>query len=892
MKRILQTLCFLLVVLSISTMAGIPAVPGQADEGILSFFRYREMGPARQGGRIIDVVAADSSPYTFYVAASTGGLWKTTNNGTTWTALFQNQGTTAIGDFALSPSNPDILWIGTGEPASGRISLLGDGIYKSRDAGRTWVHMGLRNTRHIGRISVHPTNPDIVYAAALGYHFTDNEERGIYKTSDGGKNWEKVLFINEKVGFVDVAVHPENPDIVFAASYDKTRVPWDFAEWGPETAIFKSMDAGKSWSRLKNGLPSGNIGRIGLDIYAGNPDIIYATVENANMRPSTKEEIERARQRGRDAEEEQRISREVYRTDDCGETWRKTHEITLPWGGKWYGEIRVDPNNDKVVYLPGVPVLRSTDGGRTWGGRNPVNIANNVHVDNHALWIDPADSNHIIMGGDGGLAVTYDWGKTWEVFENLPLAQYYAVGVDMQEPYNIYGGLQDNGSVKFPSSSPTGTVTNDDWESIGGGDGMFNLVDPHDSRWLYNESQFGSLIRTDQETGERTFIKPTRSEGKTPLRFHWTTPLAISHHNSRTLYTGSQVIHRSLDQGDHWEEISPDLSTNDAEKLKGNIEHCLISTLSESPETPRIIWAGTDDGKVQVTLNGGGDWLDRTAPLAKAGAPEEYYVARVFASFHDPGRAYVIKTGFQYDNFVPYVFKTDDFGETWTNISGNLPEGIIYVIVEDRVNPDLLFLGRDFDVRVTLDGGNSWFSFKNNMPTVSIFDLVIHPRENDLIVATHGRGIFVTDISPLQQLSNGVLDQEIFLFNIEAGIQWEYRNRGGLFGQKRFNVSNEPLGLRINYYLKSADRPDVEITVKDVLGETVRTLKSKGRQGLNQVIWDMREEASQETSGQSSQRFGRRSRAPLVSPGEYLVELKIGGKTLKERAVIRSMPGK
>ena len=867
MKKFLYRFGAVSAAVILAASIGVLYGQGRIDAGLLKFFRYREMGPARQGGRILDVVALESNPFTFYVAASTGGLWKTTNNGTTWKGLFQKEGTTAIGDFAIAPSNPDILWIGTGDPASGRISLLGDGIYKSTDAGKTWTHMGLRETVHIGRVAINPRNPDIVYAAALGYHFTDNKERGIYKTADGGQSWEKVLFISDKVGFVDVAVHPGNPDMVFAVSYDKKRVPWDFVEWGTDTAIYKSTDAGQTWNKLKAGLPTGNIGRIGLDFYVKNPDIIYATVENGNMRSPTKEEIDRAKQRGREAGE-QRISREVYFNPYLA-TFTNT-----------------------VIYLPGVPVLRSTDGGKNWGGRNPVNIANNVHVDNHALWIDPANSKHIIMGGDGGLAVTYDWGETWEVFENLPLAQYYAVGVDMEEPYNIYGGLQDNGSVKFPSNSPSGIVTNDDWQSIGGGDGMFNLVDPHDSRWLYNSSQFGYLIRTNQETGERSIIRPSRKEGEPPLRFHWTTPLAISHHNSHILYAGSQSVHRSMDQGDHWEEISPDLSTRNADKLKGNIEHCLISTLSESPMRPNVIWVGTDDGKVQVTLNGGGEWQDRTAALTKAGGPEEYYVARVFASFHEPGRAYVVKTGFQYDIFTPYVFKTEDYGETWTNISGNLPEGIIYVLVEDRINPNLLFIGRDFDVRVTLTGGREWFSFKNNMPTVSVFDLVIHPRDNDLIVASHGRGIFMTDITPLQQIDEKIIGEDVFLFALEPKIQWQYRSRGGLFGQKRFNVPNEPLGIPIIFYQKSGERRDMEIAIKDVLGQPVRILKTKGRAGLNQVIWDMRGEASESPAGQAGRRFGRAGRGPLMPPGGYLVELKVGEKTLKGKAVIRPMPGK
>ena len=858
-------------------------------EDLLKFFEYRALGPARQGARILDVVVPESQPYTFYVSTASGGLWKTVNNGTTFEPVFKNPGKMPIGDAAVAPSDPNIIWVGTGDPASGRISLLGDGVYKSMDGGKTWEHMGLKETRHIGRIAIHRSNPDIVYVAALGYHFSFNEERGLYKTTDGGKTWKKSLYISDKVGFVDVAIDPQNPDILYAASYDKWRNAWHFEEAGPESGIYKTTDGGKNWTRLSNGLPTGKLGRIGVAIYLRNPNIVYATIDNWNMRPPTEAEAKLARRRNQEPQE-QRIGGEVYRSDDAGKTWKKMNlERASIGGGKWYGQIRIDPNDDQVIYVQSTTLFRSTDGGKTWA-RNIV--GNDVHVDHHALWIDPANSNHIILGNDGGLAITYDWGKTWDVFENIPGAQFYAIGVDMDEPYNIYGGTQDTGSVKIPSNGPTGQITRDDWAMVGGGDGMYNQPDPNDSRWLYNEYQFGTIQRVDQKLNTSKSIRPSRKEGELPLRFNWNSPIRISPHNSQVIYFGSNVLHRSMNRGDDWQEISPDLTTNDAEKLKGNIEHCTITTISESPLTPGVIWVGTDDGKLQLTKDGGGTWIDRTPNLTRAGGPEFYYVSRVFASHFEEGTAYVVKTGFQRDDFTPLVFKTTDFGETWTSVAGNLPHEIIYVIFEDKNNPNLLFVGNDIGVFVTLDGGKSWMSMMNNMPPNPIHDLLIHPRENDLVVGSYGWGIYVTDISPLQQLDEKILAEEVHLFEIEPKIQWRYRYRTGLFGNRHFDAPNEDNGVVVYYYLKNEVKDEVSVIITDPYGTELNSLKGSQKAGIHKVVWNMYRKWTKEEIEKMRERGQRISGRPgeLVSPGEYVVTLQVGEKKLTQKARVRPMP--
>ena len=884
-----------LLALSAAFSASLRAqAPGPAE--ILASFSFRALGPARQCGRILHVAVNERRPTTFYLAPSTGGVWKTTNNGTTFASILPGESMVPVGHIALAPSNPDILWVGTGDAASGRIPLRGFGVWKSADAGKTWTSMGLAETRHIGRIAIHPRDPDTVYIAAVGYHFSFNSERGLYKTTDGGKTWTKSLYLGDKVGVVDVVLNPRDPKIVFAATYDKSRIPWNFDEGGPETGIYRSKDAGRTWKRLAGGLPTGKLARIGLVVYPKNPDILYAVIDNQNKRALFEDEAKQT-QAARQEAKERPVGGEVYRTDNGGETWTKMNAAKDSiGGGKWYGWIYIDPNNDKTVYVPSTSFYRSLDGGKTWGAKGPENIAPSFHVDYHALWVDPANSNHLIMGSDGGLAVSWDFGKTYDVFDHLPLAQYYAIGVDMEEPYNVYGGLQDNGSVKIPSNGPSGRITRDDWKTVGGGDGMVNLVDPEDSRWLYNESQNGAIIRTDQRTGTSRAIRPpARPKDKPPYRFNWTAPIAISPHNSRILYFGAQLVLRSLNRGDAWQEISPDLTTNDSEKLKGNIEFCTLTSIAESPVTAGVIWAGSDDGKIQLTRNGGGDWADVTGALAAAGGPADCYVTRVFASNFREGTAYVSKAGWHRDVYKPFVFKTENFGQTWASVSGNLPEGTVYVVVEDRKNPALLFAGTEMGVFATLDGGANWAPLGSNLPPHAlVHDLLIHPRENDLISATHGRGIFVTDITPLQEMKDKFWSEAVFLFDVEPKTQWTWRRSGigQSQGDRIFEVPNEPLGLTVNYFLKGQAPGPVKVRVTDPFGEEVAVLEGKGGPGLQTVFWDMRR-GQAASAGQPSQvppagaRFGVR----MVPPGEYQVTLVVGDKTISKRARVRPMPG-
>ncbi len=868
-----------------------------AGSDIMKSFSFRAIGPARQNGRILHVVVNEKDPYTFYIAPSTGGLWKTVNNGTTFTSVLPNQSMVPIGHAAMAPSDPNILWVGTGDAASGRIPLRGFGVWKSTDAGGTWNHMGLMETRHIGRIAVHPKDPNTVYVAAVGYHFSFNPERGLYKTTDGGATWKNVLFISDKVGVVDVVIDPKDPGTVFAATYDKQRIPWNFDEGGPETAIYRSKDGGKTWKRLAGGLPAGKLARAGLAIFARDPNIIYTVIDNQNPRPAQAAGAPQQPAGGRQGSARPRpIGGEVYRSDDGGETWKKMNsDSDSIGGGKWYGWIYIDPNNDKIIYVPNVSFYRSLDAGKTWGKTGPENIASSFHVDYHAFWIDPRNSNHLILGSDGGLAVSYDFGKTWDVFDHLPLAQYYGIGVDMEEPYNIYGGLQDNGSVKIPSNGRSGAITRDDWRSVGGGDGQMNIVDPEDSRWLYNESQNGALQRIDQKSGTSKSIRPTRTTDKPALRFNWTAPIALSPRNSRIVYFGAQVVFRSLDRGDSWQEISPDLTTNDPEKLKGNIEFCTLTTIAESPVTPGVIWAGADDGKVQVTRNGGAAWNDVTARLAASGGPADYYVTRIFPSYFKEGTAYVTKAGWHRDVYKPYVFKTEDFGDTWTSISGDLPERTIYVVVEDRKNPGLLFVGTEMSVYATLDGGKSWAPFGSNLPPNALaVDLLIHPRENDLVVGTHGRGLFVADISPLQEMKDKFGQEDVYLFDVKSKIQWPSR-RGGMSGnqgERLFTAPNEPEGLVINYFLKKPAEGKVLVHIADPYGEELAVLEGKSGAGLNSLVWDMRRAQRQPASpqGRGGSAGGRGMSRP-VPPGEYVVTLEIGNRKWTRRTAIRNVPG-
>ncbi|MGB2764906.1 MAG: hypothetical protein WBC20_10890 [Candidatus Aminicenantaceae bacterium] len=868
-------------------------------EKILKNFSYRSIGPTRQSGRFVDFAVPKQQPYTFYAATASGGLWKTTNNGITFKPIFDFEKVFSIGDIAVDPSNPNIVWVGTGEGNNSRSAYWGDGIYKSTDAGKTWKNIGLKESHHIGRIVIDPKNPKIVYVAALGHLYSENPERGLYKTTNSGKTWKKVLDVvvrGKNIGVVDVVMDPTNNKILYAATYDKVRKPYTFNLGGPGSAIYKTTNAGKSWTKLAGGLPGGMLGRIGIDVYRKNPNILYATIENANKPGMSDEEREKELLEGKSSRG--MIGGEVYRSDDAGKIWKKVSPDKQSIGGApayYYGQIIIDPNDDKVVHVLSAASWGTRDGGKTWQGR-PLRFGG----DDHALWINPKDSNHMFLGYDHGMGITYDGGKNWYHPDFLPLAQFYAVGVDMSYPYRVAGGLQDNGSHMAPSTKRGGgPIQLEDWQNVGGGDGMYNVFDQKTNRYLYNESQFGPLQRLDLKTGERKSIAYSRQ--KRELRWNWNSPILVSPHNSDVIYHGGNILVKSPFRGEYWEEVSPDLTTNDPEKLitgkggDGNIQYCTITTIDESPLIEGVLWVGTDDGNVQLSRVGGKNWTKLNDRIT--GNPA-YWVSRVAASHHDAGTAYVSYTGYRRDDFRPFVYKTTDYGETWISIASNLPNEPINVIKEDHKNPNLLFVGTEFAVYVSIDCGKSWTKMKTNIPTQPVHDLVIHPRENDLVVATHGRGIFITDISPLQELTPEAMAEDVYLFNIESKIKWVAPRRMNS-SSSNYDGKSEPNGIVINYYLKNKVEGDVKISVYKG-NMLINEIKGSSAGGINNAIWNMtkrreRTEEEKKEMREMTERYrsyGYRYRGDVnfvSSPaglGEYKFVLTVGDRKFTRKASI------
>ncbi len=899
----------LLVLISVTALAALAAAaaaqaPAQTptNDDLLKAVSFRGLGPYRAGSWVTSFAVPEAPLrdhlYTFYVGTRNGGVWKTVNNGVTFEPVFDGQPKLSIGDVAVAPSDGSIVWVGTGEAYCARSSHSGDGVWKSADAGKTWTNMGLRDSHHIARVVIHPRNPDVVYVAAMGHLFSTNAERGVFKTSDGGKTWQKVLYVNEKIGAVDLVMVLSDPDTLYAALYDKVRQPWNYELGGPESAIYKTADGGKTWQRLAGGLPSGRIGRIGLDVYQKNPSILYAVVEDGNKRTATPQEAEQDKRRG-GTPPSRTTGNVVYRTDDAGKTWRKVnagYEQALNKAPYSFNQLRLDQNDPETVYVTGQSLASTNDGGKTWQGLSwPSNgVFERAFGDWRTMWVDPQDSNRLIFGSDGGVNVSYDRGKTCIHLYNIPLGEFYAIGVDMEDPYNVYGGMQDHDSWKGPSNGWSGDIAPGDWVTVGEGDGMYNVVDPTDSRWVYNNREMGTMWRLDQKTGVHTEITPRRAAGERPLRFNWTPPIAMSPHNPAIIYTGAQVLFRSLDRGDHWQEASPDLTTDDESKEHGEgfISYCTLTTIAESPVKPCVIWTGADDGRVSVTMNGGGTWLDRTAKLAAAGAPANFWVSRVFPSPHDAGTCFVAKTGLRFDDFRPCLYRTTDYGETWKPVMGNLPDGKpVNVVVQDRRNPALLFAGTEQGVYVTLDGGASWQALRGGMPWVRVTDLVIHPRENDLVVGTYGRGLYIADVSPLQEVTSAVLAEDAHLFDIKPRTQRVYGGMGNyqLLGDAHILSPNEPNALPINYYLKQKAADGVKITVADPYGKVVGELKGKGEAGINSVLWDMSVREAGAGARPPDQDWWRpRKRADV---GEYVVTVEAAGQKLTKKAVIRRRQG-
>jgi photosystem II stability/assembly factor-like uncharacterized protein len=873
------------------------APPQLFNESLLNGLPYRNMGPYRAGawavGMAIPETPAKAHRNTIYAALRSGGVWKSSNGGVTFEPVMDSQKIYSMGAIAVAPSDENVVWVGTGDNSATRSAYWGDGVYKSVDGGKTWQNMGLKDTQHIARIVIHPTRPDTVYVAALGHLATQNTERGVFKTTDGGKSWKRVLYVNDRTGAVDLVRDPRNPEVLYAATYEHERLAWVINDGGPGTGIYKTTDGGANWTELLNGLPKGPMARIGIDICRTRPDVLYAVYDNHNLRPNPRNNTDT-------------INGQVYRTDDAGASWRKVNPDEVDVSGKAaysFNQLTVDPNNPDSFWITGA-FSHSTDGGKTFGGRGGVRIFQRAFGDFRALWIDPEDSDRMIAASDGGIFQSFDGGRTNEHFQTIRGGEVYAVGVDMDVPYNIYAGLQDHESWKGPSNGWAGSIGIDDWVTVGTGDGMYNQVDPTDSRWVYNTQEFGSLSRYDQKTHERIRIAPTRTQAEKvpgaapakppdPLRINWIAPFLLSPHDPKTLYAGAQVVFKSTDRGDHWQEISPDLTNNDPDKInKGqsgsNIQFCDISTMSESPVTAGILWVGTDDGKVWVTRDDGKNWVERTKNVAAAGGPEDVWVSRVYASRYAAGTAYVAKTGRRQDVFKPYLFKTTDFGATWKSISSNLPQWPVNVIVEDTQKASVLFAGTDIGVYASVDGGARWVALKSNMAPAPVTDMVIHPREQDLVAGTYGRGVWVVDIAPVREMTDENLGKSVHLFAVKPkpirrdGAQGNYRLLGDTFP----STPNEPNGLLIYYYLKADAAQPVSIIVADQAGQVVRTLQGSQKAGINRVA---SEGGGGFGGGGGGGGRGGQARAAMP-PGEYVVTLQVGETKLTQKARVLPTP--
>jgi photosystem II stability/assembly factor-like uncharacterized protein len=876
-----------------------------------SGLRMRLIGPAFTSGRVIAFAVDPGDRTRYYVGAASGGVWKTTNSGTTWTPVFDNQGSYSIGTVVLDPKDPLTVWVGTGENNSQRSVSYGDGVYRSDDGGKTWKNMGLKSSEHIGRIIIDPRDSDVVYVASQGPLWGPGGDRGLFKSTDGGKTWKNVLSISENTGVTDIAMDHQDPDTLYAASYQRRRHVWTLINGGPESAIYKSTDAGATWNKLRAGLPTVDLGRVGLAISPVDANVIYATVEAADRRGG------------------------IFRSTDKGASWERRNEFDST--AMYYAQIVADPKDVDRIYVPHVFTMVSDDGGRTLrrlGERFK-------HVDNHALWIDPNNTDYLLNGNDGGVYESFDRGATWHFKSNLPITQFYDVTVDNATPfYNVVGGTQDNYSMGGPSRTRNASgITNADWWVTQGGDGFRSQVDPTDPNTIYSAMQYGGLVRFDKRTGERIGIQPRVGRNEDPLRWNWDSPFIISPHSHTRLYFAANRLYRTDDRGDSWKVISGELSRAiDRNKLPvmGKVwgvdavaKHASTSffgnatALAESPKKEGLIYVGSDDGLLQVTEDGGKSWRK----VEKfPGVPDMTYVSRVLASNHHAETVYASFDNHKNSDFAPYLLRSTDAGKSWTSLKGNLPaNGPVLAIAEDHVNPNLLFVGTEFGLFFSIDGGQKWVQLKGGFPTIAVRDLVIQKRENDLVAGTFGRGIYILDdYTPLRIIKPDVLAKESNLFPVKDAMMYiqaqPLGGRGKSFqGESFYTAENPPFGATFTYYLKSqlktrrqlrrdaereAERkgvaapyptrddlrhedeeepPSVLLTVTDSQGRVVRRLAGPTGAGIHRVSWDLRYPApslsQQRAADDDDDTFGPPPSGPLVMPGKFSVTLskRVGG---------------
>jgi photosystem II stability/assembly factor-like uncharacterized protein len=977
---------------------------------------WRSIGPANMGGRITALAVFEADPSTYYVATASGGLLKTVNNGVTFEHQFDREATVSIGDVCVAPSDRNIVWVGTGENNPRNSVSYGDGVYKSTDGGRTWKNMGLKKSFQIGRLAIHPTNPNIVYVGALGRLYGPNEERGLYKTTNGGETWEKILYIDDKTGVIDMQMHPRDPETLLVATYERQRDGFDTNDpakkWGPGSGLYKTTDGGKTFRKLTQGLPTCLLGRIGIDYYRKDPNTVYIILESEKIgmgpppaqqaepsavyaglagvdqedagarltrvvangpaaqaglqvddvvvaaagkpvrsyaqlleqvrgyKPGDKVKVrvtragkeleveltlasrppgqtgqrgqrggqagQRGGQRGGETQrpfaanlggQRENVQDQqgpdsfqyggVYKSTDGGESWTRINSVNPR--PMYFSVIRVDPSDDRHLYVLGVQLFRSSDGGKTF--RADVR---GFHVDQHALWINPKDGRHMIVGCDGGFYATYDRMANWDHLNHLAIAQFYHVAVDTRTPYRVYGGLQDNGSWGGPSRlrGQTGAV-NEDWISIGGGDGFVCRVDPNDPDLVYWESQNGGFSRRNLRTGESASLRPRPQQGQT-FRFNWNAPFILSHANSRIYYCAGNYVFRSLDRGNDPRVISPEITRTS----RGS-----ATALAESPRNPNVLYVGTDDGALWVTRDGGHEWTNLTNNV---GLPGPRWVASIEASRFAEGRAYVALDGHRSDDDDPYVYVTEDYGKTWKSLRANLPWGSTRVLREDLQNPDLLFVGTEFAVWASVDRGASWTRLNNNLPTVAVHELALHPTAGEMVAATHGRSLWVLDVTPLRQMTAEVVKAKAHLYKPNTIIRWRPELARGRTN-RRFVGQNPPPGAQF-YYSLTAKAGKVSLKVVDYTGKTIRELPGRTEPGLHRVAWDLSLPPPQRGAdtgaapGAPGQRRGGgggrgggqgRGGAPVgppAPPGLYQVVLTVDGQELVQSVRLEADP--
>ena len=842
---------------------------------------FRNIGPSVAGGRIHDIEVLPNDPATVFIASASGGIWKSTNKGTTWKPVFDDQAVSTFGDMAISLSNPDVIYAGSGEQQNRQSTSWGNGIYKSVNQGETWRSIGLEKTYHIARVIIHPENPNIVFVAALGNLWNSSKERGVYQTTNGGKNWKKVLYIDDMTGVVDMAMDKNNPNILYAATYQRMRKAWGFNGGGPGSGIYKTTDGGKTWNELTGGLPPGEKGRIGLAASKTRSNIIYATIEHSD-------------------------SSGFYRSGNGGRTWKRVNKLNPR--PMYYSHIFVDPNNDDIVYMLATEFYRTKDAGKTFyqmPTRPTYDVG--VHSDHHTLWINPNNSNHFFLAGDAGLHESWDGGVAYNRLNNIPIGQFYGIGADMEVPYNIYGGMQDNHSWMGPSATRHWLgILADDWKQVGFGDGMYQQPDP-ESSLLYNASQNGNIIRVDRKTGNMQGLKPFPSDSKEKYRFDWVTPLAISKHSSKKVFLGGNRLFISDNGGDSWERTE-DLSSNTnrdsltimgvlgadikLSKNDGTSSYGEIISISESPLWHRVIWVGTDDGNIQVSRDGGEKWEEVSGNIT--GIPAGSYVSRVLSSIRDRGSAYVTFDRHREGDWRPYVYRTEDYGKTWVPLTRGLPSGSVNVIAEHPDNPDVLFLGTEHAVYLSVNAGSDWTKFKSNLPTTLYDDLLIHPREKDLVLGTHGRSFWVLDdTSPLAEWST-VYNKPVHVFSVRAATLFHYWKDTSYRAQEEWAGENPPYGAIISYLVNS-DVDSVTITVKRRKNQIIRTYRQPVVRGsIQRLAWDLKYPPPSSQQNESKTEGLQKPKpedilpkpahpldpqGPSVSPGLYSVTIAAGNET-------------